>query len=80
MNDTTENQSAINTQVRKAIGTGLKMLNSEDICTPNAWNKDLTILDQILQDLVFGRLIITDAPKTEIQKKPEDSGKIDEET
>ncbi len=78
MNDKAQQQSAINTQVRQAIVTGLKMLGSEDICTPNAWNKDLTVLDQILQDLAMGRLMITDGPKAEIEKKSEESSKSGE--
>lgn len=78
MNDQVQ-QSAINTQVRQAIRTGLKMLSSEDICTPNAWNKDLAILDQIFQDLIFGRLMITDVPKADAEKTPKGEGKGDGE-
>ena len=52
------NRPAIN----QALNTGLKMLTSEDINTPNAWNKDLATLENFLINLVTGRIMYMDPP------------------
>ena len=48
-------QTVINEQeANGAIVTGLKMLNSEIIMTPNAWNIDLANLQKMLAMILSG--------------------------
>ncbi len=47
--------------IGQSINTGLKMLTSEDISTPNAWNKDLATLEQFLINILTGRLVYNEA-------------------
>jgi len=45
-------------QFLKAYATGKKMLESETICTPNAWNEDLMLLSHVLEGLITGNLVL----------------------
>lgn len=50
-------QTVINEQeANSAIVTGLKMLNSEKIMTPNAWNIDLANLQKMLAMILSGAI------------------------
>lgn len=49
------------TTIAAACQTGLKMLTSESINTPNAWNTDLATLTQVLLSVVNGHLVIIPA-------------------
>ena len=42
--------------VERAIETGLKLLEADDVFTPNAWNKDLASLEQVLLGVLAGQL------------------------
>jgi hypothetical protein len=60
-----------NPQVQSAIETGIKMLQSETISTPNAWNKDLTQLEQVLIGLLTGKLTLRmESPTAAATQKP----------
>ena len=48
-------------QIENAFETGLKMLTSEDISTPNSWNRDLVNLQEIVVGMISGQLQITTA-------------------
>lgn len=66
-------QSGLNRAgIEQAMKTGLKMLGSEDISTPNAWNKDLAMLEQFLINLLTGQLQYQDVQK----EKPSVDAKI----
>lgn len=58
--------------VQSALQTGLKMLNSDQISTPNAWNRDLTQLEQIIVGLLSGQLRII--PGANAQTMPQQPG------
>lgn len=47
-------------QIAKAIERGIEMLSSDDISTPNSWNNDLSVLQNILGALSRGELVIMD--------------------
>ncbi len=48
--------------VQGAVETGLKMLRSEDVATPNAWNTPLANLEGILVELSVGNLVLATPP------------------
>ncbi len=57
-------------QLTAAVQVGLKMLQSEDISSPNAWRTDLGLLEQILVGLLTNKLrIIPTAPQ--VPAKPD---------
>lgn len=60
--------------VQNAFQTGLKMLKSETITTPNAWNKDLSQLETLVIGLLSGQLMIIDGPNARL---PDDK-KVDD--
>jgi len=51
-------QSVSPQAVEAALRTGMKLLTSEVIDTPNAWNKDLGTLQDILGSLLVGQLVL----------------------
>lgn len=61
MNGEEQNQQA----VQSALQTGLKMLNSEAVSTPNAWNRDLAQLEQLMIGLLSGNLMIIPGPNAQ---------------
>ncbi len=48
--------------ITSALKAGHKMLIAEDISTPNAWNKDLANLQELIEALLMGKLTLNDAP------------------
>ena len=65
--------------VQKAINTTLKMLTSEDISTPNAWNGDLATMQGILVGVVQGTWELKPtAPVRQGDTPSDDSGDGDE--
>jgi hypothetical protein len=45
-------------QIASAVRTGLKMLSSDEIRTPNSWNADLTNLQNILLGIAHNQLLL----------------------
>jgi len=45
-------------QLEQALHTGLKMLRDDNVRTPNSWNRDLIVLDDIIRSLLAGQLEI----------------------
>jgi hypothetical protein len=53
-----------------AVNTGLKLLQSPDVSTPNAWTSGLYILERFLEAVRDQRLIVsTPPPPTEVQQE-----------
>ncbi len=44
--------------ITSALKIGHKMLIAEDISTPNAWNKDLANLQELLEALLMGKITL----------------------
>jgi len=57
-------------ELKKALQTGLKMFASDDVLTPNAWNQDLSYLQNLFVALLTGNLMIVDAPRQEPPLQP----------
>lgn len=58
--------------IGSAVKTGLKMLTSESISTPNAWNTDLSVLTQILVLVMNGQMQIVPTPPPQEEKKSDE--------
>jgi len=58
-------------QTQQALQTGLKMLDSDTICTPNKWNTDLANLQQLIVAILSGQLVLV--PGAGVAKPPEQS-------
>jgi len=59
-------------EVDSALQTGMKMLSSDQVNTPNAWNIDLGNLQKILVLIAGGQLQLTSVPVP--PQRPDDGG------
>jgi len=48
-------------QVQGALKTGFKMLTSTEISTPNAWNRDLIALEELIVAMLSGQIKLSSA-------------------
>jgi len=66
-------RNTINPQMTEAaFRVGLKLLTSETISTPNAWNKDLGILQDVMAAVLTGQLVLAPAtPPSRSEGPPE---------
>ncbi len=68
MNGQDQNQRLSPQALQSALRTGLKMLNDDEVRTPNAWNRDLLALEGIFVAIMSGNL----------ELKPTEKGKVEE--